>query len=107
MVIVPAYRSGVVARFPVERVAGGTFRLVLDGGTPVPAGATVHFNGAEFPVTFDGMTYVTGFDHGMAGEARWGHTHCVFQLEPPPRGDPQPDMGTIRCRVLTFAGATP
>jgi outer membrane usher protein len=104
MVLVPAYRSGVIARFPVERVAGGTFRLVTSDGQPVPAGAQVRFNGAYFPVTFDGMTYVTGFDHGMAGEARWGDSHCVFRLEPPPPGDPLPDMGTIVCRVPSIAG---
>jgi hypothetical protein len=57
----------------------------------------VRFKGVDFPVTLDGMTYVTGFDHSLAGEAHWQGTRCVFRLEPPPQGDPLPDMGTVRC----------
>jgi outer membrane usher protein len=97
LTLAPAYRSGVVARFPVERVAGATFHLVLADGAPVPAGAIVRFKGGDFPVTLEGMTYVTGFDHSLAGEAHWAGKRCVFRLQPPPAGDPLPDMGTVRC----------
>jgi outer membrane usher protein len=97
LTLAPAFRSGVLARFPVERVAGATFRLVREDGSNVPAGAIVRFKGADFPVTLDGMTYVTGFDHTLAGEAHWEGTRCVFRLEPPPQGDPLPDMGTVHC----------
>jgi outer membrane usher protein len=106
LVLVPAYRSGVIARFPVERVAGGTFRLLTVDGVPVPSGAEVHFAGAVFPVALDGMTYVTGFDHGMSGEARWGEARCVFRLESPPPHEPLPDMGDVTCRAA-LAGASP
>ena len=97
-VMAPPYRSGVIARFPVERVHSGTFRLVTDDGKPVPVGATVTLQGAEFPVVLDGMVYVTGYDHGVAAEANWSGGHCSFRLEPPPPDDPLPDMGTIQCR---------
>jgi len=96
-IMAPPYRSGVIARFPVERVRSGTFRLVTDDGKPVPVGAVVTLKGAQFPVVLDGMVYVTGYDHGMAAEARWGGGHCSFRLEPPPPDDPLPDMGTVVC----------
>jgi outer membrane usher protein len=98
MVVAPAYRSGVIVRFPVERVRGGTFRLIMPDGHAVPAGALVGFKGKLFPVALDGMTYVTGFDHGMAGSARWAGGHCKFRLDPPPQHNPLPDMGTVLCQ---------
>jgi outer membrane usher protein len=96
-IMAPPFRSGVIARFPVERVKSATFRLVMDDGHPVPVGATVTFNGASFPVVLDGLVYVTGYDHGMAAAAAWPGGRCQFRLEPPPHDDPLPDMGTIRC----------
>jgi outer membrane usher protein len=98
-IVAPPYRSGVVARFPVERVRGGTFRLVTDDGKPVPVGAMVKFKGTLFPVVLDGMVYVTGYDHGMAAEASWNGGQCSFRLEPPPPDEPLPDMGTIQCHA--------
>jgi outer membrane usher protein len=96
-VLSPPSHSGVIARFPVERVRGGTFRLATEDDKPVPVGAVVKFNGNEFPVVLDGTVYVTGYDHGSAGEATWATGRCVFRLEPPPSDDSLPDLGTIRC----------
>lgn len=104
-VLAPPYRSGVIARFPVERVRGGTFKLVTEDGQPVPVGAVVKFNGKEFPVVLDGTVYVTGYDHGSAGEASWATGRCAFRLDPPPSDDPLPDLGTIRCRQSAAKGA--
>jgi len=97
-IMAPPYRSGVIARFPVERVHSGTFRLITDNGNPVPVGAVVKLKGTLFPVVLDGLVYVTGYDHGMQAEASWTGGHCSFRLEPPPPDDPLPDMGTIQCR---------
>jgi outer membrane usher protein len=102
-IMAPPYRSGVVARFPVERVRGGTFRLITDDGKPVPVGALVKLKGEVFPVVVDGVVYVTGYDHGMSAQASWNGGRCDFRLEPPPPDDPLPDMGTIRCHA-TQAG---
>ncbi len=99
LTVAPAFSSGVILHFPVERVRGGTFRLITEDGTPVPAGATVTLNGGTFPVVLDGMVYVTGFDHGMGALAKWPDGQCSFRLEPPPRDDPLPDMGKIICRA--------
>jgi outer membrane usher protein len=98
-IMAPPYRSGVIARFPVERVRGGTFRLVMDDGRPVPVGAVVTLKGVQFPVVQNGMVYVTGYDHGMAADASWNGGHCHFRLEPPPSDDPLPDMGIVQCRA--------
>ncbi|MDE2250545.1 MAG: fimbrial biogenesis outer membrane usher protein [Gammaproteobacteria bacterium] len=107
LTVTPRYRSGVLVRFPVERVRGGTFRLVNPDGVPLPAGALVRFMGQEFPVTYEGVTYVTGFDHGTAGSAQWGGRRCSFRLEPPPMDDPLPDMGTVTCHPLPAAERKP
>jgi outer membrane usher protein len=104
-IMAPPYRSGVIARFPVERVRSGTFRLVTDDGKPVPVGALVTLKGVQFPVVLDGLVYVTGYDHGMAAEASWTGGRCHFRLEPPPPDDPLPDMGTVRCHAGADAAA--
>jgi outer membrane usher protein len=95
--IVPPYRSGNVVRFPVQRVHSGVFRLRRADGGPVPAGAVVKFQGEEFPVGLEGLTYVTGYDHGTTGEAHWSGGRCRFRLPPPPAGQPQPDIGIVAC----------
>lgn len=96
-IMAPPYRSGVIARFPVERVHSGTFRLIMQDGRPVPVGAVVTLRDKEFPVVLEGMVYVTGYDHGMSAQATWTGGQCSFRLEPPPPDDPLPDMGTVRC----------
>ncbi len=84
----------------MQRVRGGTFRLITADGRPVPAGASVRYLGNSFPVTYDGATYVTGYDHESVGMAQWGDMRCSFRLGPRPHDDPQPDMGTLTCRAL-------
>ncbi len=97
MTVAPPNRSGVVARFPVQRVRNATLRLVRPGGEIVPAGATVRINGQEFPVVTDGLVYITGYDHGTEGVARWGGRSCEFRVPPPDTDEPLPDLGIIRC----------
>ncbi|HEV2227582.1 MAG TPA: fimbria/pilus outer membrane usher protein [Steroidobacteraceae bacterium] len=96
--VVPPYRSGVQVDFPVKRIHAGLFRLQRDDGSPVPAGATVTLSGEDFPVGLEGLAYVTNYDHGTSGEARWNGGKCRFRLPPPPAGEPQPDVGVIACR---------
>ena len=107
LVVTPAYRSGVVLKFPVEREHGATFRLVTRQGEPVPAGASVQFGGHRFPVTYDGVTYVTGYDHSGEGTAQWDNSSCNFSVGAPPQDDPQPDLGTLACQTLAAPGHAP
>ena len=96
--VVPPFRSGILVSFPVKRIHAGLFRLRLADGSAVPAGAVVSLQGEDFPVGLDGLAYVTNYDHGTSGAARWPGGKCSFRLPPPPAGDPQPDMGVIACR---------
>ena len=98
LVIQPAFRSGVVAQFAVQRVYPATFRLLLPDGAPVPVGASVRLNGGDFTVAMQGFTYVTTLSHGVGGSASWAGGRCTFRVDPPPADDPLPDMGTIVCR---------
>jgi len=98
--VVPAYRSGTVVRFPVKRERTGVFRLRRADGSAVPAGAVVRFQGHEVPVGLDGLTYVSDYDHGTSGEARWDDSQCTFRLPPPPPDQTQPDLGSIDCRTI-------
>ncbi len=104
LVIVPGYRSGVIAHFPVSHVRAATFRLITDADKVIPVGAQVRFNGKVFPVAYDGATYVTGYDHGMTGHVSWNDGECEFRVQPPPQNDPLPDLGDIKCHKL---GAKP
>lgn len=103
IVIQPAWRSGVMVRFPVQRIAPALFRLLQADGSVVPAGAAVSYNGGEFAVAKDGVTYVTTHDHGTTGTARWDGGRCVFRLEPAPVGEPLADLGDVPCREAAGA----
>lgn len=108
MEVAPAYRSGVVLKFPVKKIRAGVFRLTTSDGSVVPVGAQVAFNGELFPVALDGRVYVTGYDHGSSATASWGNHKCSFRLDPPPpTNDPQPDLGTILCSERASAEARP
>lgn len=97
VVLAPGYRSGVVARFPIERIKSATFRLLLPGGEPVPVGAMVHFKDKVFPVVRDGVVYLTGIDHVQTAEATWGGNRCTFRLPALPVHDAMPDLGNLPC----------
>jgi len=103
MEIRPAYRSGVLARFPVERTAPGTFTLVREDGSPVPAGATVQLNGGTFNVALDGYTYVTTLAPASSGIVEWAGGRCTFKIDAPSEDDPLPDLGRILCTRLLDA----
>jgi outer membrane usher protein len=96
--VVPPYRSGMLVEFPVKRIHSGLFKLQRADGTWVPAGAVVTLQGEDFPVGFDGLAYVTNYDHGTSGEVHWVGGKCSFRLPPPPTGELQPDLGVIACR---------
>jgi len=105
MVVTPAYRSGPVVRFPVERASAATLRLVLPDGASVPAGASVQTRSERVPVALDGLVYLTAASGRQQARVEWPGQSCAFAFERPEKGDPQPDLGTIVCTPLGAAPA--
>jgi outer membrane usher protein len=101
--LTPALRSGVVAAFPVRRSRAATFRLVGGDGRPVPAGTTVRLEGQdkEFPVGYEGKTFVTGLapHNRLLGE--WNGRHCAADLDFVGELEPMSDLGTVICKGVT------
>jgi outer membrane usher protein len=95
---VPYFHSGVVVDFAVSRSRNATFRLLRAGGEPVPAGSIITApDGERFPVGFDGVSFVTGLDSGIALSAQWNGTRCAFELVLPETEEPMPDLGILNC----------
>ena len=95
--VTPAYRSGALVRFPVERALAATMRLVQANGSPVPAGAEANFGAARFPVALDGMLYVEGLDGAARILVTWAGGQCALDARRPTGNDPVPDLGDVRC----------
>ena len=102
--LVPYFRSGVVAEFPVKPSRGALIRIVLDSGEPLPPGATVVIVGAEdrFPVARDGEVFVTGMGDVTPLQAHWREQRCEFEVRFPEDAGPLPKIGPVLC-----AGVTP
>jgi outer membrane usher protein len=96
--VTPAYRSGALVRFPVERALAATMRLLQADGTPVPAGATAQLGAASFPVVLDGLLYVEGLRDQARLQVEWAGGQCVVEARRPAGNDPVPDLGELRCR---------
>jgi outer membrane usher protein len=96
--VTPAYRSGALVRFPVERALAATMRLMQADGTPVPAGATAQLGATSFPVVLDGLLYVEGLRDTAQLQVEWAGGQCVVEARRPAGNDPVPDLGDLRCR---------
>ncbi len=100
LTLTPALRSSVVATFPVRRMRAATFRLVDQGGRPLPAGSTIRLEGQdrEFSVGYAGKTFVTGLAPHNRLLSQWGGKDCAADLDYTIKWEPLPDLGTIICR---------
>jgi outer membrane usher protein len=95
--VTPAYRSGALVRFPVERAMAATMRLVQSDGYPVPAGAQATFGAAGFPLGLDGMLYIEGLQDSADMRVTWAGGVCHVEVRRPAGDDPVPDLGDVRC----------
>jgi outer membrane usher protein len=96
--VTPAYRSGPVLRFPIERASAATLRLQLPDGTPVPPGAIITTPREQVPVAFDGLVFLTAAQGRQQATAEWAGGRCRFSFERPAGEDPQPDLGAVTCQ---------
>lgn len=96
---IPAFRSGILVDLPVRRVRSATFRVRLDDGAWLPAGAIIRIEGRgePFPVGLDGAAYVVGLSARDRLVAEWDGRRCAFELAWPGGADPLPDLGAVRC----------
>ena len=100
-IVVPGYRSGVMAVFPVRSGRGALLRIVLDDGQPAPAGAVVQIEGEkeEFYVARRGESFVTGLQSSNRVRLSWQGEHCDFAvLLPPAANDEIARVGPLQCQ---------
>lgn len=97
---IPAFRSGLLVSFPVQRSYGATLTLLLDNGEPVPAGAVVTKQGSSeaFPVGFRGELYVTGLAETNILTVLWKNQSCTLHVMFTQNDEPLPDLGSYTCK---------
>ena len=81
--VTPAYRSGALVRFPVERAMAVTLRVVQANGEPVPAGASASVGAVNFPVALDGLLYLEGLANATRVRVSWNDDQCSFEARRP------------------------
>ncbi|MEI8327391.1 MAG: fimbria/pilus outer membrane usher protein, partial [Betaproteobacteria bacterium] len=98
--VVPYYRSGVLVKFPIQRVRSALLSIVLADGQPMPLGSEVSIAGREeaFLVAERGEVYVTG----LAPEknqlrASWEGQTCAFEVSLDKNLGPVPRIGPYTC----------
>lgn len=98
--VVPAWRSGVKANFPVRSGRGALLRVVLDDKEVAPSGAIVKIEGdpQEFFVARRGEAYVTGLQSSNVVVLHWNEQQCKFAVNLPPENpDEIPRLGPLTC----------
>jgi outer membrane usher protein len=103
MTLTPAYRSGPLVAFPVERSHAVVLRLVRDDGSFVPAGAAVAVEQRSYPVGMDGLAYIEEIGNASQAVAHWSGGQCRFVLQRPAGDEPIPDLGRVSCMASTSA----
>ncbi len=100
-IVVPAYRSGTKAKFPVRSGRGALLRIVFDDGEPAPAGAVVHIEGEkeEFYVARRGESFVTGLQTVNQLQLTWSGRQCALAVTlPPAANDEIVRLGPLPCK---------
>lgn len=105
MEAVPAYRSGIVMRFPVHRSRTATLKVLQADGQAVPAGSMANVSGLARPFPFGaaGRLYLSDlqeFSHVTVDWSSGERKHeCSFDFRLPSGADPLPDLGVHTCAV--------
>ncbi len=97
--VIPPARSGVLQRIPIKRSRAASFRVVDAKGEPLPPGTQLRIFGQaqDFPVGFDGRSFVAGLTRRNRIDANGPQGKCTLQLELKVDGDELPELGTLSC----------
>ncbi len=95
----PFNRHGVAIDFAVKPARAAIIRILLDDGTPLPAGATVRIghHPAEFVSAPGGEVYVTGLEAVNTALVVWSAGSCRLHFRFPDTGEVQPLLGDFLC----------
>jgi outer membrane usher protein len=98
---VPAFRSGMLLDFPIERSRGALLTVLLENGEPLPSLATVTVEGQteSFPTGLRGEVYISHLADQNRLRATWPGGTCEFDAAYTPSADPLPQLGPFECRV--------
>ncbi|HSI37585.1 MAG TPA: fimbria/pilus outer membrane usher protein [Methylotenera sp.] len=102
--VVPAWRSGVKANFPVRSGRGALLKIILDDGEPAPAGATVQIESdkQEFYVARRGEAFLTGLQPTNRVLLNWKEQQCKIDFTLPlEKPDEIPRLGPLLCKGIT------
>lgn len=97
--VIPRFRSGVVAKFPVKQQQQGTIKVMTENSKPIPAGAVAFSTGAnkEFPVGLEGEIFLTGLINKNHIKIIWDQYICEIDVPFTKCLDPLPFLGTFIC----------
>jgi outer membrane usher protein len=100
VVAVPYFRSGVEVQFPIRRSRSATLTLMLEDGTPMPAGAIVTVAGQadETLVGTGGEVYLLDLQASNTLHVEWHDRACDLEVRYAPEDDPLPDLGRFMCK---------
>ena len=99
-IIRPYGRHGVAVDFGVKAARAAIITILLDDGSPLPAGATVRLEEAEFVSASGGEVYLTGLRAENSAVASWSAGSCRLRFGFEPGDDPQPRLGPVQCRKI-------
>jgi outer membrane usher protein len=100
---VPAFRSGMLLSFPIERSRGALLTVLLENGEPLPSLAVVAIVGQSdsFPSGMRGEVYISRLADQNRLRATWDGRACEFDVAYTPSADPLPHLGPFECRAVT------
>jgi outer membrane usher protein len=97
--VIPHFRSGVIAKFPVKQQQQGTIKVMSENDKPIPAGAIAYSlsDHQEFPVGRGGEVFITGLIRINAIKIVWDKYTCNINVPFTHTSDPLPFLGTFKC----------
>lgn len=98
----PYARTGVAVDVDVKPARDGLIRILLEDGTPLPAGSVVRLAGHpdEWISAPGGEVYLTGLESRNDATASWSKGSCEFRFAFVGTEQPQPRLGDFQCRRM-------